>query len=104
MSPLVSIDREVVVDLDHRLLEEWELINKCFSTSNDSEKIMMLKRLQELVTLTTSSLIESLLMIKKCGKHATIFEPSTLCLPSAHEFVTSVEDSCSMSTVTVPFL
>ena len=26
MSPLMSIDREAVVDLGHRLLEEWEFI------------------------------------------------------------------------------
>ena len=98
MTPLVSIDREVVVDLSHCLHEQWELINQRFSNSNDSAKIMMLKRLRELVTPTTSSLIKSPVKIKKCNKHVTKFEASTLRLTSAHEFVKSAEDSCSMPT------
>jgi len=41
MSPLVSIDHEVIVDLGQHLHEEWKLINQQFSNSNDSEKIML---------------------------------------------------------------
>ena len=64
MSPLVFIDREVVVDLGNHLSEELEMINQRFFASNNLKRTMLLKRLRELVTLTTSSLIEPAVKIK----------------------------------------
>ena len=58
----------------------------------------MLKRLRELVKLTTSLHIEPPVKIKKYGKRVTKSGASTLCLSSAYEFVKSAEDSCSMPT------
>ena len=62
------------------------------------QKIMMFKRSQELVRSVTSSLIKPPMKIKKCGKRLTKVEALTLRLSSAHEFVESVEDRCSMPT------
>ena len=58
VSPPALNNPEEVDDLGNRLAEELDMINQHFSVSNNSEKIMLLKRLRELVTPTTSSLIE----------------------------------------------
>jgi len=52
------------------------MIIQRFSASNNFEKTMMLKSLRELVTPTTSSLIELTVKIKKCGMCTTKFEAS----------------------------
>ena len=51
MSPSILVNCEVVDDLGSRSAEELEMKNQCFSVSNNSKKIMLLKRLRELVIL-----------------------------------------------------
>ena len=58
MPPSAPTNREAVDDFDSHLTEEIEMINQCFSVSNNSEKIILLKRLRELVIPTTSSRTE----------------------------------------------
>ena len=65
MCPLAPINPEVVDDLGSHLAQELDTINQYFSVSNQSEKIMLLKRLRELVTPTTSSLIEPEVKMRK---------------------------------------
>ena len=60
----------MVDDLDSHLTEELEMINQYFSVSNNSEKIMLLKRLRELVTPATSYLIEPKVKIRRRNKCA----------------------------------
>ena len=69
MSPSAPIDCEVVVDVRNRWTEEIYKINKCFIKANDSEKIILLKRIRELVNSSTSSLIEPEVKIRKRGKN-----------------------------------
>jgi len=47
MCPLVPINPEVVDDLSSHWAEELDTINQYFSVSNQSEKIILLKRLRE---------------------------------------------------------
>ena len=49
MTPSMSIQSEVVVHLSNCWAEELDLISQQFSHANDLEKIILLKRLQELV-------------------------------------------------------
>ena len=58
------------------------MINQRFSTVNSSEKIILLKRLQELVNPTISSLIEPEVKICKYDKRVTKLKVSTRRLPS----------------------
>jgi len=92
------INPEVFDDLDSRLAEELDTINQHFSVSNQSEKIMLLKRLRELVTPTTSSLIELEVKIQKCNKRVSKIEASICRIPSKFEKVSSAEDSCPTPT------
>jgi histone-lysine N-methyltransferase SETD2 len=89
MSSSVSIDREVVDDLNKRWAEEVEMINQQFSTSNNYEKLMLLKRLREMTNPTTSFLIEPEVKLRKRGKRVKHNEVGTRRFPCAHELVES---------------
>ena len=58
MSPSASIDYEVVVDARNRWTEEIHKINQCFIKANDSEMIILLKIMRELINPSTCTLIE----------------------------------------------
>ena len=98
MAPLVSTDREVVDELDLHLAEEIEMVRQCFVVSNDSEKMMFLKRLRELGVPNNSSLMEPEVKIRKCFKRIPMLEASTCRFSSKFELVESAENSCSTAT------
>jgi len=95
MSPSAPIDCKVVVDMSNRCIEEVDKINQCFIKANNSKKIILLKRMRELVNPGTFSLIEPEVKIWKRGKNVTKNEASTHWLPMAHELITSAQDSYS---------
>ena len=64
MSSSLPINNEVIHDVRNYWTEEINMINQYFSTANDSEKIILLKRLKELVNSYTSCLIEPAVKIK----------------------------------------
>ena len=68
----------MVVDMRNRWKEEIHKINQCFIKDNDSKKIILLKRMRELVNPSTSSLIEPEVKIRKHGKNVAKNEVLTL--------------------------
>ena len=77
MSSSAPSDNEAIEDLEKRLVDEFELINQRFASTCYSEKIILLKRMSELVVPTTPSLMESEVKIKKHNKRITKNEAST---------------------------
>ena len=68
----------MAVDARNRWIEELDMINQYFIKANNSEKIILLKRLRKLVNPNTFSLIEPEDKIKKkCGKRVTKDEALT---------------------------
>ena len=94
MSSIVSIDREVIDNLSNRWTEEWHMTNQRIFLANNSKKMMLLKRLRELVNPTTSSIIEPDVKIQKCGKRITKYDASARREPSRYELVDSAPYSC----------
>ena len=95
MSPSALTDCEVVVDVRNHCTQEVDKINQCFIKTNDSEKIILLKRVRELVNPGTFSLIESEVNIRKHGMNVVKNEVSTHQLSMAHDLINFAQDSCS---------
>ena len=77
MSPSAPIDCKVVVDMSNRCIEEVDKINQCFIKANNSKKIILLKRMRELVNPSTSSLIKPEVKIKERDKNVAKNKAST---------------------------
>ena len=77
------------------LTEKVDKINQYFIKINDFEKIILLKRMRELVNPSTYSLIKPEVKIRKRGKNGAKNETSTHRLSMVHELITSAQDSCS---------
>ena len=71
MSPSAPSDLEAVKDLEKCLVDESEIINQHFSKACYSKKLILLKRMRELIVPNTSSLMEPEVKIRKHNKHTS---------------------------------
>lgn len=100
MNPIVVGDADVGVgnDFENRCNDCLVDIKTKFSQSTETERLLILKRLREVLNPTTTSLIEPEIPIRTRGRSRPAKakqSKSTKRDPSAFEYVESVNDSCS---------
>ena len=98
MDPITGVDLSVSDDVGCRWSETVCDVNNIFSMANESEKLLMLKRLKEIANPTTTSLLEPQVNIRTRGRPRNSkakVDKSTRRDPSRFEYVESNKDSCS---------
>ncbi|KAH6780136.1 hypothetical protein C2S52_011373 [Perilla frutescens var. hirtella] len=88
----------VATDVDNHWFETWNCANNMFAQADESERLLMLKRFREIVTSSTTSMVESDVQTKTCGRPKvtkTKADTSTKREKSAFEYTDSFNDSCS---------
>ncbi|KAH6785057.1 hypothetical protein C2S51_037512 [Perilla frutescens var. frutescens] len=88
----------VATDVDNRWFETWNCANNMFAQADESERLLMLKRFREIVTPSTTSMVEPDVQTKTRGRPKvtkTKVDTSTKREKSAFEYTDSFNDSCS---------
>ncbi|KAH6760275.1 hypothetical protein C2S52_009274 [Perilla frutescens var. hirtella] len=85
-------------DIDNRWFETWTCANNMFAQADESARLLMLKRFREIVTPSTTSMVEPDEQTKTRGRPKvtkTKADTSTKREKSAFEYTDSFNDSCS---------
>ncbi|KAH6777766.1 hypothetical protein C2S51_009078 [Perilla frutescens var. frutescens] len=88
----------VATDVDNRWFETWNCANNMFAQTDESERLLMLKRFRKIVTPSTTSMVEPNVKTKTRGRPKvtkTKVNTSTKCEKSAFEYTDSFNGSCS---------
>ena len=98
MEPSKGVAASVGDDIGAQWTEMYSNLNTVFEQATESERLLMLKRMREVVNPITTSLIESDIPIRTRSRPESTkakHSKSTKRDPSAFELVESINDSCS---------
>ncbi|KAH6822324.1 hypothetical protein C2S53_012606 [Perilla frutescens var. hirtella] len=87
----------VATDVDNRRFETWNCANNMFAQADESERLLMLKIFREIVTPSTTSMVEPDVQTKTRGRPKvtkTKADTSMKREKSAFEYTDSFNDSC----------
>lgn len=98
MNPLEGFEIDVKTNIMNRWKEMLHVVDQKFEHSNESEMLLMFKRLTEIANPSTTSLLEPEVQIKTRGRPKNTKSKaatSTKREKSAFEYTDSVNDGCS---------